>query len=1012
MGRGQTKVESGTAYVRPGVETRGYFTLRLASYTGEEKVGEGMTSFAIIAPADPKLLSNSPFGAMTHFAQGWDIDLLPLLAKAGIASVRDEHYWEHLERTKGVFEFPAVSDQYMSEVKRLGMDVMYAATFGNPHYTGTWDGAPATPEAREAYANYVLQVLDRYPELKTAEIWNEYNGSWCAGEASTDRPRYYAEMMKVVYPRIKAAHPDVQVGGCATVLIPMPYIEGIFKHGGLPYMDAVVIHPYRMQPEGVEVEIAELQELIRRYNDGRDKPIWVTETGAMPKQEEYEWERGSGMFEKARAHVARYLVRQYTLLHSTGTVERIYWYLARDYNEFKLMGLLRDAKDPAGRYAVASPYVAYANLIRQLHGTRPVGRASVESKFTYIMQFDRDGEQVRVCWATQPASVALQVSEPVAVVDMMGYERTLAPVAGHVYLTLSDSPVYVIGRVEKVIEGGAFRLAGQQTTDLLAPYGFNVEITDPAIRGAIRVLGKDLPVDGRGTRLTIDGVDTSQLRRDELSYVLMVNGRPAGMGQFQLSVVDPLSFSGASDFIAADTLRLILANESYRQGYQVAGLEWSLNDLGRTVAVETTIPERSEFELDLPVGEVQPYRSCVAECAVLFGGGRRPVRHRVDASYNPCIKRDVTLDGDETDWAQVPEMDVAQCFQARGEPMAGKVRIAWSERELHLFARVSAKASFQFAIAPDYRGKWIEADNLRGWYEIRVDANGAVTTIQSPSGERVSAKAVTKQVDDQVVHEISVPIADMLQLEPKADASFRLALLIEDGQRSAAWGSGIRDGHTPDGFRICRFVDGELPVHGERLVITPREMMQRARVNEVTPLADSVDDYSQTQGKNRWFYGYYAGDGKGQGDGQAPHRPYTDDDFRPMVHEQTIWGYTWKGDAPFNTQSADSMHPGRLDGRDVWAVRRWQSPITGTVRIAGRFIRGEQGDGIDGKILVDGVLVYSTPVGGPSHPGEVDFEVDVPVVTGSLVDIAVTPGGASNIDYDVTVVRAKISRVQ
>ena len=92
-------------------------------------------------------------------------------------------------------------------------------------------------------------------------------------------------------------------------------------------------------------------------------------------------------------------------------------------------------------------------------------------------------------------------------------------------------------------------------------------------------------------------------------------------------------------------------------------------------------------------------------------------------------------------------------------------------------------------------------------------------------------------------------------------------------------------------------------------------------------------------------------------------------------------------------------------------MRRWQSPITGTVRI-GRFIRGEQGDGIDGKILVDGVLVYSTPVGGPSHPGEVDFEVDVPVVTGSLVDIAVTPGGASNIDYDVTVVRAKISRVQ
>jgi len=45
----------------------------------------------------------------------------------------------------------------------------------------------------------------------------------------------------------------------------------------------------------------------------------------------------------ARDHVARYLVRQYTLLLSAH-VEKICWYLCRDYNEFQTMGLLRDPK--------------------------------------------------------------------------------------------------------------------------------------------------------------------------------------------------------------------------------------------------------------------------------------------------------------------------------------------------------------------------------------------------------------------------------------------------------------------------------------------------------------------------------------------------------------------------------------------------------------------------------------------------------------------------------------------
>jgi hypothetical protein len=390
------------------------------------------------------------FGVMTHFAQGMATDILPLLARAGITSIRDEHYWGRVEPTKGHFEFDQAGDAYMAACAENDIDPLVAMTFGNKLYDG--GNAPATDAGREAYAHYGQEILKHYgTQVKWLEVWNEYNGSWRGGEAETDRPRYYAEMIKVAYKRIKQIRPDVKVLGCACVLIPLPYIEGIFKHGGLDAMDAVVIHPYRGRPEGVEQEVAELEELIRTYNKGKDKPIWVTETGCMDDSE-FDFEKGRNMWERGRGNAARYLARQYTLL-MTRNVERSYWYLCRDHMEFKTMGLLRNADDPMGRYAVAPPYVAYATLIRQLGGTAFVHREA-ERPYTRarVYLFKRGTAEVRACWATKPARIELATSRPLVVVDLMGVEKTLAPVRGTVALDLGENMIYVKGAVTGVKE--------------------------------------------------------------------------------------------------------------------------------------------------------------------------------------------------------------------------------------------------------------------------------------------------------------------------------------------------------------------------------------------------------------------------------------------------------------------------------------------------------------------------------------------------------------------------------
>jgi len=112
-------------------------------------------------------------------------------------------------------------------------------------------------------------------------------------------------MIEHVYARIKEVRPDVKVLGGAAVLQPIPYFRGIFDHGGLANMDAVVIHPYRGNPEGVEQDVNDLQKLIHTY-DNHSNPIWATETGLIDPSPD------------GREHIARYLVRQYTLLLSSG----------------------------------------------------------------------------------------------------------------------------------------------------------------------------------------------------------------------------------------------------------------------------------------------------------------------------------------------------------------------------------------------------------------------------------------------------------------------------------------------------------------------------------------------------------------------------------------------------------------------------------------------------------------------------------------------------------------------
>ena len=136
------------------------------------------------------------------------------------------------------------------------------------------------PDALEAFADFMHDVVDRYSQppynVKYWELWNEPDidpafvapdspwGCWGDKDAQYYGGEYYAEMLKVVYPKIKAADPDAQVlvGGllldcdptdppetapdsgeykdCSPAL----FLEGILQNDGGNYFDGISFHAY------------------------------------------------------------------------------------------------------------------------------------------------------------------------------------------------------------------------------------------------------------------------------------------------------------------------------------------------------------------------------------------------------------------------------------------------------------------------------------------------------------------------------------------------------------------------------------------------------------------------------------------------------------------------------------------------------------------------------------------------------------------------------------------------
>jgi len=191
--------------------------------------------------------------------------------------------WSEVEEVKGVYEWDVLVDleEELKNASSMGMEVILVIR-STPTWAQQEPGmycGPIKEDELGSFANFMGEVVSRYSvspyNVKYWEIWNEPDvdpvlrknnpktpfGCWGDNDDDYYGGGYFAEMLKKVYPAIKAADPEAEVvlggllldcdprlaGACDSSVHkekPALFLEGILRREGGDYFDGVSFHAY------------------------------------------------------------------------------------------------------------------------------------------------------------------------------------------------------------------------------------------------------------------------------------------------------------------------------------------------------------------------------------------------------------------------------------------------------------------------------------------------------------------------------------------------------------------------------------------------------------------------------------------------------------------------------------------------------------------------------------------------------------------------------------------------
>ncbi len=236
---------------------------------------------------------------LTDEVEPWKIKrTLEMVREMGAPWIVEYFPWAYLEPRPGQYNWNH-SDEIVQHANRQGLAVVarlgYVPEWARPKET--------TPlyldeDRFEDFGRFAAAFVARYAgQVDYVILWNEPNLALEWGYAAVD-PQKYVEMLRVVYPMIKAANPDVQVlaGALAPTLAPpgsewgmndLDFLQAMYDGGAADYFDMLAIHAYGWYsepdepaaPDVVNFRRSELlREIMVKNGDGA-KSAMITEGG-------------------------------------------------------------------------------------------------------------------------------------------------------------------------------------------------------------------------------------------------------------------------------------------------------------------------------------------------------------------------------------------------------------------------------------------------------------------------------------------------------------------------------------------------------------------------------------------------------------------------------------------------------------------------------------------------------------------------------------------------------------
>ncbi len=236
---------------------------------------------------------------LTDEVEEWKIQrTLQMVREMGASWIVEFFPWAYYQAEDGsvAWEHP---DLVVGHAYANGLKVI--ARIG---YTPDWARPPDTPltyldhQSYDAFAAFAAAFAARYRgKVDYLIVGNEPNLSFEWGYRSTT-PQDYVDLLKAVYPAVKAANPDMHVlaGALAPTLEPegspwaindLVYLEGMYEAGAAEYFDGLAVHAYGLtfpaaaepDPGVLNFRRVELARAIILAHGDEETPIYITESG-------------------------------------------------------------------------------------------------------------------------------------------------------------------------------------------------------------------------------------------------------------------------------------------------------------------------------------------------------------------------------------------------------------------------------------------------------------------------------------------------------------------------------------------------------------------------------------------------------------------------------------------------------------------------------------------------------------------------------------------------------------